>query len=472
MLFSSLEFILAFLPLTLLAVWAAKRFGGTGAALVTLLAASLVFYAWAVPLYLSLLLGSVLGNFLIGRAIARSGSRLLVGLGIAANLALLGWFKYAALFTATFNALSGAHEAIPHVILPLAISFYTFLQIAYLADCRTGEAGRYGFADYALFVTFFPHLIAGPLVHHRALTPQFREARFASFARPDVAAGLLLFGIGLSKKVLLADSLAPLADAVFDAAHAGIAVSTAQAWLGLFAYTFQIYFDFSGYSDMAIGLSLLFGVSLPVNFLSPYKARDIADFWRRWHITLSQFLRDYLYVPLGGNRKGEARRLVNLFTVMLLGGLWHGASWTFMVWGGLHGAYLCIHRLWQRGPGRTMPLPPLVATALTFLAVVFAWVFFRAESFAAAFAVIASLAGGVDAASVLGSVGPTALLALVIAPLIAWACPNAFEIHRRLAFAEAPGAQRRPMALAGLGAALSLFVLMAWGSYEFIYFQF
>ncbi|MHA7872917.1 MAG: MBOAT family O-acyltransferase, partial [Hyphococcus sp.] len=393
MLFSSLAFILGFLPLTLAAVWIAKRVGGVRAALVVLLVASLVFYAWQTPLYILLIGASIAVNYTLGNRIVATGSRLWVTLGVVFNLCLLGWFKYAGLFSTTISDLSRVDITIDGVVLPLAISFFTFQQIAFLADCLHAQARRYRFVDYALFVAFFPQLIAGPIVHHADLTPQFSGPRFVRFRADDIAAGLFLFSIGLSKKVLIADGLAPIADGVFDAAADGYGVLTSEAWLGALAYSFQIYFDFSGYTDMALGLALLFGVQLPQNFNSPYKARNIADFWRRWHITLSTFLRDYLYFPLGGNRKGPLYRYRNLFIVMLLGGLWHGAAWTFVVWGGLHGAYLCVNHTWDRFMKGRVIFGSAGAMAITFLATLLAWVFFRAETFDAAFAILAALAG-------------------------------------------------------------------------------
>jgi D-alanyl-lipoteichoic acid acyltransferase DltB (MBOAT superfamily) len=273
--------------------------------------------------------------------------------------------------------------------LPLGISFFTFTQIAFLVDLHRREASRPDAPRYALFVTFFPHLVAGPLYHHAQVMPQF-EAPNAFRARPDhLAAGLDLLVLGLFKKCVIADHLAPFANAMFDAASRGEAPGTVMAWAGILAYTFQIYFDFSGYSDMAMGLARMLGVRLPVNFDAPYRAASIVEFWRRWHMTLSAFLRDYLYIPLGGNRFGPARRYANLMVTMLLGGLWHGAAWTFILWGGVHGAMLCANHLWharfpaaRAGPGRR-----LLGIAATFVAVALAWVLFRAPTLPAALVV-------------------------------------------------------------------------------------
>ena len=492
MLFSSLPFIFGFLPATVALVYFASRFFGARAALPVLLAASLVFYSWNTPIYLFLIAGSICVNYLLGRRILATRSRWTVGAGVAFNLALLGWFKYAGLFSSTLSDLARVDVTIDGVILPLAISFFTFQQIAYLADCLNAKGKRYGFLEYALFVAFFPQLIAGPIVHHAQLAPQFSGPRFARFHADDMLLGLFLFTIGLAKKVLIADGMAPMADGVFNAAAQGHVIVAVEAWLGVLAYSFQIYFDFSGYSDMAIGLGLMFGIALPVNFNSPYKARSIVDFWRRWHMTLSAFLRDYLYIPLGGNRKGGASRYRNLFIVMLLGGLWHGAAWTFLVWGGLHGAYLCINHAWDKTLASRITLGPVAATIITFSAVTVAWVFFRADTFSAAFAMFAALAGQGDVAISNAAFSPFAILQLLGAGLIVWKAPNAMALLEKfktilnagagpaLAIGGGNGnaagvALRHPvivMAALGALAAMAVFALLTSGPYEFIYFQF
>jgi len=492
MLFSSLTFILGFLPLTIASVYIAAKRGGPRAAVPVLLAASLIFYAWQTPAYIFLITGSIIANYALGRAIAKTRLKAMLAFGVVLNLALLGWFKYIGLFSSTLSDLARAELTIDGVVLPLAISFFTFQQIAYLVDCHEGKVERYGFLTYALFVAFFPQLIAGPIVHHKTVTPQFSGPRFAAFIADDIAAGVFLLSIGLAKKVLIADALAPLADGVFDAAAAGVVVAGADAWIGVFAYSFQIYFDFSGYCDMAMGLALLFGVRLPMNFNSPYKARSIVDFWRRWHITLSTFLRDYLYIPLGGNRKGRVLRYRNLFIVMLLGGLWHGAAWTFVAWGALHGAYLCINHAWEKSVGKRVHLSPVSAMALTFGATSLAWVFFRATDFHSAFALFASLMGlNSGTGSVLPSSAVFSYPILFLAAVITFAAPNAMALLSRFqtpareptAHGAGANAQTRagaaafrvsPLAMAGLGAlaACALFILMSSGPYEFIYFQF
>lgn len=288
------------------------------------------------PEFTALLLGSIVGNFFIGGKIssladadntsARAQSKRWLVLGVTVNLALLGYFKYANFFVDNVNAALGNHWDIGRVILPIGISFFTFTQIAFLADAWHKGVREYKFVHYGLFVTYFPHLIAGPVLHHAQMMPQFRQAQTYTFNGGNCSAGLAIFALGLFKKIVLADGISPYADAIFHAADAGLSPDAAEAWLGAIAYTLQLYFDFSGYSDMAIGLSWMFNVRLPFNFNSPYRATNISDFWRRWHMSLSQFLRDYLYITLGGNRHGTLRRYANLMTTMILGGLWHGAS--------------------------------------------------------------------------------------------------------------------------------------------------
>ena len=406
MLFNSYAFIFLFLPFTLLLFFQLAKVSAKLAA-GWLAAASLVFYGWWSPAYVALLVVSIVFNYGMGLTIVRADAaadkprrkRLLV-LAVTVDLALLGYYKYANFFLDNVNAVLGTSTSPGSILLPLGISFFTFTQIAFLADAYQGKAREYSFVHYGLFVTYFPHLIAGPILHHREMMPQFG---LPETYRPDydnLAAGLTIFVIGLFKKVIIADGVATHVSPVFDAPQAGQVLTFLEAWCGALAYTFQLYFDFSGYSDMAIGLSLLFGIRLPVNFHSPYKAVNIIDFWRRWHMTLSRFLRDYLYVPLGGNRKGPARRYVNLMVTMLLGGLWHGAGWTFVVWGGLHGAYLVINHAWQALRRRIgHDLKPssrwgrAAGCALTFVAVVAAWVVFRSNSLDTAGAILRAMAG-------------------------------------------------------------------------------
>jgi D-alanyl-lipoteichoic acid acyltransferase DltB (MBOAT superfamily) len=393
MLFNTPGFILGFLPLTLGGFFLAGRLYGSRAALVWLLAADLVFYGWWNPRYVPLLAGSVGVNFILGRRIlllAQAGrhdvARIWLIGGVGFNLGLLGWFKYADFLL--HLAAPGAPTL--GIVLPLAISFFTFQQIMFLVDSARASRPAVGALPYAAFVCFFPHLIAGPIVRPSEILPQLQARHLARPVAANLAAGLTIFLLGLGKKLVLADTFGGFADTGFAAASHGTALTLVEAWYAALAYTLQIYFDFSGYSDMAIGLARMANVRFPLNFNSPYKARDIAEFWRRWHITLSRFLRDYLYIPLGGNRHGEARRLGNLMLTMLLGGLWHGAAWTFVAWGGLHGLYLIVHRLWAR---LSWPLPAPLAQALTLLAVVLAWVPFRADGMDATLGMLRGMAG-------------------------------------------------------------------------------
>src|ERR1700737_2018326 len=385
MLFSSYAFLFQFLPATVLAFAAARRHSPR-AGIMVLAGASLFFYgAWR-PVYLLLLIVSIAANFALGLRMEDPLRRRAIGLfGVALNLALLCYFKYTNFIFDSLNTLTGAPLPFVNIVLPLGISFFTFQQIAYLVDVMRGAKVERDIVSYTLFVSFFPHLIAGPLVHHAEMIPQFKRGRTG---RSSVLAarGLAIFAAGLFKRVVIPDNLARFLAPVFALPDAGGGVTTPWAWLATLAYSLQIYFDFSGYSDMAVGLALLFGIRLPVNFRSPYKAMSIIDFWRRWHITLSRFLRDYLYIPLGGNRRGEQRRYINLTLTMLLGGLWHGAGWNFLIWGGLHGIYLCVNHLWQAWcvGDKKRSFKRFAGQAfywmLTFLAVVVAWVFFRAKT--------------------------------------------------------------------------------------------
>ena len=346
MVFSSLEFLYLFLPPVLLGFLALRAIGSERGIIWWLIAASIAFYAWWSVPYLILLIGSVVFNFMLHRWLLVSRDKVALTFGIIANLSALAYFKYANFFLGNVNAIFGFDLPMLSIVLPLAISFFTFQQISFLCDTYRGEVQDCDFARYTLFVVFFPQLIAGPIVLQKDTLPQFKLSVFKSKIGVNLAVGGTLFAIGLFKKIVLADSMAPYANLVFGAAGDAHGVPVEAAWIGALAYTFQIYFDFSGYCDMALGLARMFGIRLPINFNSPYKATNIVDFWRRWHITLSRFLRDYLYIPLGGNRCSMPRRYVNLFATMVLGGLWHGAAWTFVIWGALHGLYLTINHGW------------------------------------------------------------------------------------------------------------------------------
>ena len=392
MLFNSYAFIFGFLPITLIVFFTLTKFRLITIATTWLLVASLVFYGFANIAYLPLLLISVSFNYLIGKTIEETQpnterAKLFLWLGIGLNLGLLGYYKYANFFITSLGQLIQTNWQIPGIILPLGISFYTFIQIAYLVDTYNGKAKQSNFLTYSVFVTFFPHVIAGPISDNKDVIPQFSKLRSYVFSHKNMAMALALFILGLAKKVLIGDNIAPWVAPVFDNATQ---VSFIEAWVGALSYTLQLYFDFSGYSDMAVGLGLMLNIKLPINFNSPYKAFSISDFWRRWHITLSNFLRDYLYIPLGGSRQGEIRRYTNLIITMLLGGLWHGAGWTFIIWGALHGIYLSINHWWKLH-GKT--LPKSVGWTITFLAVVASWVFFRARNATDAWQILQTMIG-------------------------------------------------------------------------------
>jgi alginate O-acetyltransferase complex protein AlgI len=397
MLFNSFSFLFLFLPITALAYFVLARKTREGAAALLALA-SLVFYGWWSLSYIPLLLGSILFNYWMGQRIGAADAvsrKHWLTAALAADLGLLGYFKYADFFIAGINEVAATEFPALHIVLPIGISFFTFTQIAYLVDTYQGKVKESNFLHYLLFITYFPHLIAGPVLHHAEMMPQFGRPSSYRFSSKNLAVGMSIFAIGLAKKVLIADNLAPHAAFFFDQ---GDMFSLLVAWGGVMAYAFQLYFDFSGYSDMAIGISLIFGIRLPINFNSPYKAVNIVEFWRRWHMTLSRFLRDYLYVPLGGNRKGPVRRYVNLMLTMLLGGLWHGAGINFVIWGALHGIYLVINHSWNalalalRFP-RDSRAWMVFGTALTFASVCVAWVFFRAADLGKAFIIVQGMAG-------------------------------------------------------------------------------
>ena len=415
MLFNSIEYLFVFLPLVLAIFVLLARKGATELQIAWLIVASVVFYGSWNAAFVLLILASIIVNFLVGRVMANAGTsatRQWLTLGVCFNLALLGYFKYAGFFVDNLNALGNWLIPLPSITLPLAISFFTFQQIAYLVDVSRNRCREYRFRHYALFVLFFPQLIAGPIVHHREMMPQFEKLGTRTGFRTDLAVGLTFITVGLFKKLVMADSLGLFADPVHTAAHAGQPIAFMDSWIATFAFSFQIYFDFSGYSDLAIGSARLFGIRLPENFHSPYKSTSIIQFWSRWHMTLSRFLREYLYISLGGNRQGRWRRYRNLMVTMLLGGLWHGAAWTYVVWGALHGAFLCINHAW-RALTRMLDIQSALDRAwfqtasllLTFVTVSLALTVFRAADFASAVQIIDSgfTASTVDMPGVLGA---------------------------------------------------------------------
>lgn len=521
MLFNSYFFLFVFLPTTLAGVSFLGAFGWKRWIVAWLLTASLFFYAWWNVLFLPLLVGSLLFNYSLGLLCRtkHGKDRLVLVFGIACNLALLVYFKYADFFMAQLTELAGlSHESLK-LTLPLAISFFTFQQIAYLVDSYRGAVVERNILRYMLFVTFFPHLIAGPLVHHREMIPQFSMHNLLGISFERLAPAITIFTIGLIKKVVISDSLSTYVDPAFAAAETDIDLTFLEAWCAAIAFALKIYFDFSAYSEMAAGISFMFGIRLPINFFSPYKAQSIIDFWRRWHITLSRFLRDYLYIPLGGSRKGRYRQAINIFITMGLGGFWHGAGWTFIIWGVLHGIYLSVNHVFRHLTAGRIPdtrSSRFVFHAVTFLSVLIAWVFFRADSLSGACNIIFAMAGGNGIAlpptylqhlNHLGQLGAYfqdaglsyvdmyyfqgAVELVVIASLLLWvwlapnvheftdSCKAVLEIYK-------PERQRREswhqrvtwkpsLSFASLTAAIlsaCLFTMYFSGEYEFIYFQF
>jgi alginate O-acetyltransferase complex protein AlgI len=442
MLFNSYIFLFVFLPITALGFAVLGRVRPT-LTLGWLTLCSFVFYGFWNPVYLWLLGGSIAVNFACAWALGatnnRLGKNLLLAAGVAANLGLIGYFKYAGFFLEIADTVLGTSSPALQLMLPLGISFFTFQQIAYLVDAWKGLVSEHRLVNYSLFVTFFPQLIAGPIVHHNEILPQFTSRRQFRFHADDVAMGIIIFVLGLCKKVVLADNVSGYANDMFNATATGAVPLAHEAWIGVLAFTFQLYFDFSGYSDMAIGLGRLFGIRIPLNFNSPYKAASITEFWRRWHMTLSQFLRDYLYIPLGGSRRGPVRRYFNLLLTMVLGGLWHGAGWTFLLWGFVHGLYLCVHHAWQHIGARAgwqwtaRPTWRVAATALTFLAAVVGWVFFRAESLTSATTVLFAMLGSAPsgAGQLIDRPGEAAAILAGMAAIV-WLLPSTQQFIQQI----------------------------------------
>ena len=406
MLFNSFGFIFVFLPITLVAFFALARYSHRLAAS-WLIAASLFFYAWWNPAYIALLLTSLLFNYAIGATLVRgrqrmadSRRRVIILFGVAANLAVLGYYKYANFFLANLSTVADTNWTLGTIILPLGISFFTFTQIAFLVDAYRGEVRECNFIHYSLFVTYFPHLLAGPILHHKEMIPQFAHPDMYRRNYGYIAVGLTVFLVGLFKKSVLADGVAPYAPILFTAADRGHTLTFLEAWAGMLSYTMQLYFDFSGYSDMAIGGSLLFGVKLPLNFYSPYQSVNIFEFWRHWHMTLTRFLRNYVYAPLSRHSKGGMRLYLSLFVTMLLAGIWHGAGWTFIIFGALHGIYMVANHGWRKlrralghDLGRSTRAGRALACVITFTAFVLSLVLFRAGSVDTAMAILKGMAG-------------------------------------------------------------------------------
>jgi D-alanyl-lipoteichoic acid acyltransferase DltB (MBOAT superfamily) len=389
-LFNSYEFIFYFLPSVFVIYFALQYAGFSRLAKISLVVASLVFYSWWNISYLPLILISVVVNYAVGTYLANSDHlkkrRIILALGIVFNVILLGYYKYTDFFLTTVNSVAKADFPLLHLALPLAISFFTFQQIAYLVDSFRYETKGYRLDEYMLFVVFFPQLIAGPIVHHKEVMDQFHNENSRMNAK-NISLGLYIFGIGLFKKVMIADTFAVWATDGFKNAFD---LNLVEAWIASLSYTFQLYFDFSGYCDMAVGAALLFNIMLPINFNSPYKALNIQDFWRRWHITLSRFLTQYIYIPLGGSRISPSRTYINIMIIFMVSGFWHGAGWTFIIWGFLHGLASVIYRWWSR---RGYSMPKWLAWFITFQFVNAAWVLFRAETIPQAIAILKAMFG-------------------------------------------------------------------------------
>jgi alginate O-acetyltransferase complex protein AlgI len=477
-LFNSYEFLLAFLPLVVAGYFllngldsrlhgndgsARGNDGGKRLGNLWLVAASFFFYAWWRVEFVWLLVGSIAVNFVIGRSIViravqnRPTKALLVA-GIAFNLLLLGYFKYANFFLENEARLLSTAPMHLDVILPIGISFFTFTQIAFLVDAHKRKAREPDLVNYSLFVTFFPHLLAGPILHHREMMPQFADRSNKQVQWDNVARGLALLAMGLGKKVLIADELAQQVGSAFSAAAP---LSFADAWLAILCYTMQIYFDFSGYTDMALGMAQMMNIRLPQNFDSPYRQRNLQEFWRHWHMTLTRFLRDYVYIPLGGNRRGEAGTAMAIVVTFLLGGLWHGANWTFVAWGLANGVGLVLVRAWSRS-GVTLPVA--VAWAVTFLFVNLAWVLFRAPDLATASSFFASLFGAQGFGGLRLAIVPLTLPTLAIACVLAAMPRNSDRIAAETAFGWPLQAATALLLAAG--------VLSVGNPTEFLYFNF
>ena len=497
MLFNSYAFIFCYFPIVffgffLIGKWNARAAAGF------LALASLFFYGWWSVQALPLLVGSICFNYWAGLRLTRgpgrtdAGRKRMLVLALVINLGVLATFKYANFFVSNVNEGLAAAGLSPlpllHVVLPIGISFYTFTQIAFLVDCWQDKVHERSFVHYVLFVTYFPHLIAGPVLHHAQMMPQFANPATYRMDLNKVSLGLAIFVFGLAKKLLIGDRMGEYADLMFTGVHNGTVPTLYTAWLGVMAYTLQIYFDFSGYSDMAVGLSLCLGVQLPLNFNSPYKSTNIIEFWRRWHISLSTFLRDYLYVPLGGNRKGPARRYLNLFLTMLLGGLWHGAAWTFVVWGALHGTFLMINHLWNakvRRNARPGRMARVLGWFLTFICVMIAWVVFRAESMSAAMDIYKGMLGmhGTDLVA-FHEFGPVPIRkpeffqTMLVGLFICLALPPTITLQRWVPQAQALAGRPRVARIFTALMALATVILLGLcvsklGSYSpFLYFQF
>jgi len=461
MLFNSFEYIFLFLPIVFFGYFYLNRKKLTVGSRIWLVLSSLFFYAYWKFSFLPIILLSFISNYIFGFLLAKIHKniqrKVIIFSGISFNVLLLAYYKYSLFVVSNVNFIFKLQLPLPSIVLPLGISFFTFTQIAYLVDVYKHKAKEYSFLNYSLFVTYFPHLLAGPIIHHSEMMPQFYNIRSKILRYKNVWRGLFLFTIGLSKKVILADTFAVWANQGFD--HVAV-LSCLQAWATSLSYTLQLYFDFSGYTDMAIGASLFFNIVLPFNFNSPYKALNIRDFWHRWHMTLSRFLRDYIYIPLGGNKVGESRGYLNLLITFLIGGLWHGAGWTFVFWGFLHGFALVIQKFWNK---LHITIPNFLAWLITFNFVNFAWIFFRAKSWHDATSMISEMLNFTQ----LYGFNTLTWMCIIIGIVIVLLFKNSNELLR----SQFLNNRITPYLVAGLFICSILFLNIRGGS-EFIYFQF
>jgi len=461
MLFNSYSFILIFFPLTFLVYSILNRSKLTIASRVWLACASLFFYGWWNPAFLPLILISIAGNYATACSIQRYVKRpklnkkMILIIGLCFNLLLLGYFKYFNFFISNLNNVLPIKFSVAEIILPLGISFFTFTQIAYLVDVYRGIAKEYSLLNYTLFVTFFPHLIAGPIIHHKEMMPQFDSIKNKLLNRKNIFAGSFLFSVGLFKKLILADTFRIWANYGF---NGNVHLTMIEAWVVSLSYTFQLYFDFSGYTDMALGASLFFNIKLPANFNSPYRALDVQDFWRRWHMTLSRFFRDYVYIPLGGNRRSMPRSYFNILVTFIIGGIWHGAGWLFMLWGFLHGIANMISR-WAKT--LNIKLNMFVAWFLTFNFINLTWVIFRSKDMGTAMNILSSM---FDLSKKGSSISSLAFLFILAGFVITLGFKNSNEITQKVT------PSYRWAALIGLLFGLSMLFMTRRS--EFLYFQF
>ncbi len=506
MLFHEAIFIFLFLPIVLPAYFLCRLYLEKNSSILLLSVSSIIFYGYWDVKYVPLLFLSIIFNYFIGQNLIKrlDKNNIILFFGVFTNLSLLIFYKYSSMIIDNYNIFFGFNFTLNYPDLPLGISFFTFLQIAYIVDCSKGKVTKTSFSSYFLFVSFFPHLIAGPLVHHKDLIPQF-SLKYKKIAE-NISVGLIIFGIGLFKKLVLSEYVSVASDNMFNGVDNGIMPSFVDAWIGVLSFTLLIYFDFSAYSDMAIGLSKMLGIRLPENFNSPYKSKNIIEFWRRWHITLSQFLKNYLYIPLGGNRHGDLKKYLNILIVMTLAGLWHGAGWTFVLWGSIHGFLLLINHYWQKK--NIFTINHFISFWLTFISIMIAWVPFRSSSIESTINVYKGMFGqfgfilpehynqifphsfteillklGVEFAYLNGFGGKNQIIILILLLLFVMKLPNTQEIFQKYKPTLNTNTKNHPTLLRWepnlqnaiiLGMIFSyLLILVIQGkSGEFIYFQF